>query len=360
MKKKVLFITPHRLDRSPSQRFRFEQYISILEENGYECTMSYLITPWDDKYFYKPGNFGLKFWILLKGFMKRMKDVMRASQYDLIFVQREAYFTGTTFFERQFAKKSKLIFDFDDAIFKFDISPGNRLFSFMKNPSKTADIIKVSDMVFAGNDYLKDYALQFSDKVKVVPTTIDTVEYAEDLSKKRKDKICIGWSGSITTIVHFQFAEKFLKPIKEKYGDQVYIKVIGDGSYVNEELDVKGSPWRKDTELADLNEIQIGIMPLPDDEWAKGKCGLKGIQYMSLGIPTMMSPVGVNSEIIQDGENGFLATEVDEWVEKLSRLIDDEALRLKLGKAGQQTVLDKYSVEACKSLYLDYFKELTN
>lgn len=358
--KKILFITPHRIDRSPSQRFRFEQYLKVLEENGYQYDISYLISPWDDKYFYKPGNFILKFFILVKGFIKRLKDLQRASQYDIIFVQREAYFTGTTYFERQFAKKSKLVFDFDDAIFNFDISPGNKLFSFMKNPSKTADIIKASHMVFAGNDYLADYAKQYSNNVKLVPTTIDTDEYLPKKELRKTDKVCIGWSGSITTIVHFQFAEKFLKPIKEKYGDNVYIKVIGDGNYKNDELDVQGIPWKKEGELDELNEIAIGIMPLPDDKWAKGKCGLKGIQYMSLEIPTLMSPVGVNSVIIKDGDNGYLADKVDEWVDKVGRLVESAELRDQMGKAGRETVINEYSVKSCSKLYLDYFQELLN
>lgn len=356
--KKILFITPHRLDRSPSQRFRFEQYLGILEENGYQCTISYLITPWDDQYFYKSGNYLIKFFILVKCFFKRLKDVFRATEFDIVFVQREAYFTGTTFFERQFAKQSKLVFDFDDAIFNFDISPGNKLFSFMKNPSKTADIIRLSDMVFAGNDYLKKYAEQFSNNVKLVPTTIDTEEYLPQHNLRNSDKVCVGWSGSITTIVHFKFAEQFLKPIKEKYGNKISIKVIGDGSYSNELLDIQGIPWKKKGELEALNEIAIGIMPLPDDKWAKGKCGLKGIQYMSLEIPTIMSPVGVNETIILDGENGFLAKEVDEWVEKLSGLIDSSELRKKIGEKGRKTVLENYSVKSCSVLYLNYFKEL--
>jgi glycosyltransferase involved in cell wall biosynthesis len=116
--------------------------------------------------------------------------------------------------------------------------------------------------------------------------------------------------------------------------------------------------WDKDTEIEDLNNIDIGIMPLYNNEWEKGKCGFKGLQYMSLEIPTIMSPVGVNTEIIQDGLNGFLAKTEQEWFGKLAKLIENKELRNKLGKAGKQSILEKYSVEANKHKYLDVFSSV--
>ena len=149
-----------------------------------------------------------------------------------------------------------------------------------------------------------------------------------------------------------------MKKVKALLGDTVYFKVIGDGNYKNEDLEIQGIPWRKATELEDLSEIDIGIMPLPNDEWTKGKCGLKGLQYMALEIATIMSPVGVNNQIIEDGENGFLAENIEEWVEKINQLVQDPTLRNKLGKNGRKTVVDHFSVEANKTLYLRYFNEL--
>lgn len=356
---KVLYVAAHRPDRSPSQRFRFEQYIEYLKEHGFDYDFSYLITPEDDKFFYKPGSTLKKMRVVARSFVQRYKDAMKASTYDIVYIQREAFMTGSIYFEKTFSESAaKVIFDFDDSIWLSNVSDANKKFNWLKNSGKTADIIKLADMIFAGNQYLADYARQFNENIEIIPTTIDTNEYQRLDMPNEDSKICIGWSGSITTIQHFQYAIPFLKRIREKYGDKVKFKVIGDGNYRNEELGVVGLPWRKDTELKDLSSFDIGIMPLPDDEWAKGKCGLKGLQYMALEIPTLMSPVGVNAEIIQDGENGFLATEIDEWIDKISLLVESAELRKQMGQKARQTVLDKYSVHALKDTYLKLFNSL--
>ena len=358
--KRVLYVAMHRPDRSPSQRFRFEQYIEFLKQNGYDYKFSYLITAEDDKIFYKPGNAFGKAQIMMRTFLQRLNDAINASNYDVIFIQREAFMTGSTFFEKRFAaSKAKMIFDFDDSIWMQNVSEANKKFSFLKDASKTSKIIALSDMIFAGNQYLADYAAQFNNNIRIVPTTIDTDEYQRMVLPKEDDKVCIGWSGSITTIQHFKFAVPALRQIKKKYGNRIKIKVIGDANYKDEELDVISLNWNKQDELKELSSFDIGIMPLPDDQWAKGKCGLKGLQYMALEIPTIMSPVGVNSEIIQSGVNGFLATTDEEYVSAISKLIEDTELRKQVGAAGRQTVKEKYSVEANRTKYLQYFDELT-
>ena len=190
----------------------------------------------------------------------------------------------------------------------------------MKRPSKTADILKLSDMVFVGNKFLADYAAQYNRSVKIIPTTIETDTFQKKKLNKNSDRVCIGWIGSHTTSKHFALAVPFLKELTEKFGDRIYIKLISDENYPTNEIDVCFCKWNKDSEIEDLLEFDIGIMPLPDDEWAKGKCGFKGLQYMSLEIPAILSPVGVNSEIIQDGVNGYLASTKEEWIEKISML----------------------------------------
>ncbi len=358
--KKVLFVAPHRKGRSPGQRFRFEQYIAYLEQNNFECEYSFLLNEVDDKVFYAKGKFARKIVISIKCLFIRIKDLLRANRYDVIFIFREAYFFGNTFIEYLLSKsRAKLIFDFDDAIWNLDISEGNKSFHWLKKPKKTATIISYCDVVFAGNKYLSNYAQQFNENVGIIPTTINTEEYTFKHVKKSQPGICIGWSGSITTIKHFEYAIPFLQKIKEKYADKVYFKVIGDQTYRNNDLNIVGLSWKADNEISDLCEIDIGIMPLPNDEWSKGKCGLKGLQYMALNIPTIMSPVGVNTNIIRDGINGFLASTDEEWVEKLSMLIESTELRKKIGDAGCTTVKENYSTNSLKERYINLFVGLT-
>ena len=358
--KKILIIASHRTGRAPGQRFRFEQYMDYLGKNGFECELSHIISEQDDKVLYKKGHYLQKAVIALRSFLKRWKDVRRAGQYDIIFIFREAFMIGSTYFERKFKQSgARIVFDFDDAIWMLDTSNANKRFEWLKDADKTARIIALSDMIFAGNAYLAEYAGRFNKNVKIVPTTIDTDEYVR-MEVAKDNSVCIGWSGSITTIKHFEYAVPFLRRIKQKYGDKIKIKVIGDAGYVNGELGIEGLGWNRQDEIRELSSFDIGIMPLPDDEWAKGKCGLKGLQYMALAVPTIMSPVGVNSEIIIDGANGFLATTEDEWVEKLSLLIESKEQRESIGKAARATVLDKYSVYAQQGNYLRYLRELLN
>jgi glycosyltransferase involved in cell wall biosynthesis len=357
--KKILFIASHRKNRAPGQRFRFEQYFDILEKNGFECHLSYLLDEEDDKIFYKPGHYFKKATILLRNYKTRANDLKHLHDFDLVFLFREALMTSSLFFEKKIAASGKkIIYDFDDAIWMNDTSKANQLFAWMKHPQKIGQSMKLSTVVFAGNDYLADYARQFNPNVVIVPTTIDTSEYKTTVSVK-KDYLTIGWSGSLTTIKHFELALPFLKKIKARYGNKVRIKVIGDPHYTNKELEIEGIAWSHESEIRELSSFDIGIMPLPDDRWAKGKCGLKGLQYMALGIATLMSPVGVNTAIIKDGENGFLPSSDDDWFNNISLLIENDSLRKRLGEEARRTVEKLYSKEANAHLYLHWFKTLT-
>lgn len=357
MKPRIAIICPYPKMKVGSQRFRFEQYITFLEKEFVIIQLPF----WSEKansILYQKGFWFQKSIELFKSCINRFFHLFTIVKSDLIFVHRESIPIGGHFYEFFIVKilKKKLIYDFDDAIWNLDSSQENEKFSWLKQPEKTKHIIKLAKVVIAGNQYLANYAKKYNQNLAVIPTTIDMSYHKAN--KTSKSKICIGWTGSKTTIPHFNIITPVLKKIKLKYNDTIYFKVIGDEHYTNDELEIKGVKWGLNNEIEELNNIDIGIMPLPDDEWAKGKCGFKGLQYMSLKIPTIMSPVGVNKEIIQDGVNGFLALNEDEWIEKLSLLIDSKELRDGLSIKGHETILKKYSVEANKQKYLDIFRSL--
>jgi glycosyltransferase involved in cell wall biosynthesis len=352
---RILFLSVHRPGRSPSQRFRFEQYIDDLRMRRHECTHSWLLDADDDRTFYGKASVAAKGLIGVKSVLKRLRELGtgRLFRYDVALVQREAMFMGPPVFEEIYARaRGSLVFDFDDSIWITTVSEQNKAFAFLKSSGKTDRLIRVSKAVFAGNRYLADHARPLNPRTEVVPTTIDTDEYQPAISHdSRKKPIVIGWSGSFSTVQYFKPMVPVLQRLKKKHGDRVAFRVIGDGSYREASLDLQGLPWRLETEVSDLRQLDIGLMPLPDDEWAKGKCGLKGLQYMAFGMPTLMSPVGVNSEIIQDGVNGFLPRTDDEWFDRLSALVDDATLRRRIGEAGRATVESQYSRRAWRDRY---------
>lgn len=214
-------------------------------------------------------------------------------------------------------------------------------------------------MVFAGNAYLASFAKRYHLNVKIVPTTLDTERYqVRDYANSDNSPVCIGWTGSFTTLKHLEQAVPFLTELFRKYGNKLRFKMIADMPSAIDQFPLEFCKWSKEKEVEDLMDIDIGIMPLPDDDWARGKCGFKGLQYMAVGIPSVMSPVGVNTEIINDGVNGFLASGSNEWIQKLSLLIESAELRKKVGAEGRKTVVERFSYEAWKDKYIQYFNEL--
>ncbi len=356
---KVLVISAHRLNRSPSQRYRYEQYLSYLSEHGFEFTFSPLLDEKNDKLFYSKGRVFSKAKIISKTMSIRKKDLKRLNDFDLVFIQREASFLGNSDFEKAaFKSKAKIIFDFDDSIWLADTSPGNKKFEWLKNPAKTKVNIAHAHLVIAGNDYLAAYALNYNKNVIVIPTTVETKMFFPKPELRNKETLVIGWSGSISTVKHFEILLPVFKKLKEKYGNKISFTITGDGNYHHKELNIKGLDWNPLTEVDDLNHFDIGVMPLPNNEWSKGKCALKGLTYMACGVPTVMSAVGVNAEIIKHGENGLLASNENEWFNALCSLIENENLRKTLGQKGKETVERSYSTEANKEKYLWAFNSL--
>lgn len=350
---KLLVIAPYPRDRAPSQRFRFEQYLPRLRDDGVDVSLRPLLDRETYRRFHRSGGIPGKTLALLRGLVHRIRDVTRASEHDVVLLHREAYPAGGAFLERRLARRgTPLVFDFDDAIFRRDVSPANRWAGFLKRPGKTREIVRLADVVLAGNRYLARFAEdEGAGDVRVLPTVIDTDEYRcpEATADGAATHVTVGWTGSLTTIAHFRRLEGVLRRLQGETG--VGVRVVGDPTYRPEGFDADVLPWRPGTEVADLCPIDIGVMPLPDEEWARGKCGLKLLQYMALGRPAVASPVGVNTEIVRHGENGLLADGEEEWYRALRRLAGDPGLRRRLGREARRTVVERYSVD---STYADF------
>jgi len=358
-KARIHYFVHHRPDRSPGQRFRCEQYLPALREAGFEIRWHALLNEKDDRLFYSKGNYTAKALLVLRKFFQRMRQLRDVRPGDIAFVYREAFMLGHTFFERQLKKRgASLVFDFDDAIWLMEVSEGNRKISFLKNPGKTADICRLADLVITGNDYLAAYARKYAGRVEVVPTSIDTDYHAPMNASFHHGKVCIGWTGSESTVKHFEILLPILRKLKEKYGERISYKLISNSRETYPEIGLDSTPWNMEREVEDLAAIDIGIMPLPDDEWSRGKCGFKLLQYMSMGRPVLASPVGVNTAIVDQGVNGFLADGEEEWLEKLSLLIEDVELRKKMGAKGREKIRKDYSMQGIKDRYVALFRDL--
>ncbi len=339
---RLLAIVPSLYDTSPGQRYRIEQWEPLLRERGVEIDYHSFEDEALHALIYKAGNLRQKLQLVSRAFARRTTLLRRVRDYDAVYVFREAALLGPPVFERMIARaRVPLIFDFDDAIFVPYRSPSNGYLSYLKFPAKTRTICRLATHVMAGNPFLADYAREVNRNVTIVPTTIDTEKYTVDETKVAADPPVIGWSGSYSTVQHLDTLRDVLQQLAKE--ERFRLRVIGTPQYELEGVDVEAMPWRAATETDDLSVMDVGIMPLPDDRWSKGKCGLKALQYMALGIPTICSPVGVNIDIIQDGANGFIAASDDEWIEKLKALLRSAELRKRLGRAGRSTVEAQYS-----------------
>ena len=356
---RVLFIAAHRPDRSPSQRYRFEQFVPYWEQHGFSFEQAWLLEEEDDARFYSAGNLFAKGVIFLKGIRRRMAHIKWAQEFDLIIVQREAFMTGSTYFERALYKTGvPVVFDFDDAIWLMDVSDGNRRLSWLKDPGKTDRILGHVHHVIAGNEFLAEYARKHNKSVEVIPTVINTEKYRSAVSTGNSRPIVIGWTGSRTTIGHLKASVGMLKDVQEKYGKAIQIRVISDRPLEEPGLEVVNVPWRSATEVEDLADLDIGIMPLPENDWSRGKCGFKGLQYMAMGKAVVLQNIGVNKVIVQHGVNGYLASSREEWVDRLEDLINDNDLRTRMGTAARRTIEEKWSVIAWRDRYLELFNKL--
>ena len=351
----VLAVVPSIYDTSPGQRFRIEQWEPILRESGVEITYAPFETEELRSVLHSGGQILAKIGGVTRNMKRRHDEIDSLREFDLVYLFREAALLGPPWFERKIAQSNvPMVFDFDDAIFFSYKSPSNGYLSYLKFPGKTAEICRLSAHVMAGNEFLAEYARANNENVTIIPTTIDTDKYEFVERPDDPEIVTIGWSGSFSTIQHLDTIRDVLQELAKT--EKFRLRVIGTPAYDLPGVDVDAIQWRSETEIDDLHQIDIGLMPLPDDNWSKGKCGLKALQYMALGVPSICSPVGVNSTIIKDGENGFLAASKAEWIEKIKLMIHSPGLRRKIGRAGRETVEREYSARVVAPRVLKVFR----
>jgi len=353
----LIAFVPYPPNTTPSQRFRIEQWRGVLDELGIQIRLA----PFADlrlmSLLYQPGRAAQKIAGMIAGFVRQARNVATAGRVDAILIHRAACLAGPALLERVLTLWRKpILFDFDDAIYLRHTSGANRLFDWLKFPGKTAALCRLSSFVVAGNEYLAAYARKHNPRVVVVPTSIDTDLYTPMEREDWSGRVTIGWTGSATSLTYLETFAPVLRELLRRR--DVEIRVQSNRPPALSGIPVVWQPWSPETEIQEIRRYHIGIKPMPDDPWARGKCPMKELQYMALGVPAVCSAVGTSVEVIRDGENGFLATNGDQWLAHLTRLVDDAALRRTIGLAGRQTVEERYSMRRCASRFAEALRSV--
>jgi glycosyltransferase involved in cell wall biosynthesis len=330
-------------------RFRIAQFIPYLESVGFAVTLSSLFTPDFFRFVYKPGHHLRKAVTFAGLSLRRLGSLRSIPQFDVIFIYREMFPIGPAVIERLLAMRNgpSIVFDFDDAIFLPSVSDANKFIAALKQPSKIASIVRCADHVITGNEYLASYARRFNTAVTTIPTSVDTEVFVPSSRESHngsngRDPV-VGWIGSPTTGGYIRSLSNVLTRVRERHRFVLRVSGVGE-RFAIPGVEVQNEPWALDREVQLFNTCDIGVYPLADDEWSKGKCGFKAIEFMACGVPVIAAAVGVNRDLIQDGVNGFLAASEDEWVEKLGRLLADRSLRQRFAEAGRRTIEAHYSL----------------
>jgi glycosyltransferase involved in cell wall biosynthesis len=322
-----------------STRQRFTQFFPALREAGIDVTLSPLL---GDDYV---KNIGGKKSIstMMEAYGRRFIELaFQARSYDALWIQYEVFPFLPGPFERVLAMTRRpYLVDYDDAIFhNYDLSGGS--FRRWALSRKLVPLLTHAHACVAGNTYLATYAERYCPEVVIIPTVVNTNRYCP-LKERLAGPLRVGWIGSPSTWRYVEPLLPTIIPVLQRFGAE--LNVVGAAPTV-QQTGIKFFEWSEDTEIAAVQSFDIGIMPLSDDPWARGKCGYKLIQYMSCGVPCIASPVGVNADIVTPGEDGFLATGAEEWISALTILLSNADLRIRMGESGRSKVISRYSLKS--------------
>lgn len=330
-------------DLAASTRLRFGQYQTHLEAAGFEVEARPLLSNDYLERLYAGQQRDVQ--EIIGRYCQRLFWLCSRPDVDIIWLHCEAFPWMPSFFERAVRWCGKpVIFDYDDAIFhNYDAHRNPFVRRLLGNRLRAT--IGGAQVVFAGNQYLADYAGSFCNRVEIVPTVLDVSLYTPSVAAREgRAGLSVGWLGTPTTWAEYMHdLLPVICPVIE--GQGATLEAMGAGRHAQSSASMRISEWSEEQEIPFLQNLSIGIMPLHDTPFARGKCGFKLIQYMACGLPVIASPVGVNSDIVEHGVNGFLASTEREWAAALETLLGDPELRARMGAAGRKKVVEHYSSE---------------
>lgn len=355
---RVLFLTPYPTE-GPSNRYRVEQYLPFLKEAG----IDYDIRSFMDSDFYgiiySAGRYWRKLISFLRSTYRRLADICKAKDYDIVFIHLEAFPFGPPFMEWVLARlmRKPIIFDFEDAIYLKRRGRCSWFTNFIKRPWKFYGILRLSAHVLVCNQFMENLVSEYNSNVTVMPTSIDTEKFTVKTHILQADKPVLGWIGTPSTLQYLEGIAGALRELSERY--KFMVKIVGGGKDVEiPGVKVVNEKWTLEKDIENFQSIDIGLYPLPHDERAMAKTPFKAVQYMSVGIPVVASRAGSIENIIKDGINGFLINTEDEWIGKLSILLEDDKLRRKIGIKGREAIEECYSLRLSASRMIDIIQKV--
>jgi glycosyltransferase involved in cell wall biosynthesis len=352
----VLILCNYPLNHAPGQRFRFEQFLRILEDAGIETTVESFFPPWIWPILWKPGNMRRKAAAVLRGFGRRFWLLRRVRRYDSIFIHLEAAPIGPPIIEwALFRLGCRVIYDVDDAIFIARTSKANWIVSPFRFRWKVGYVAAHCHLVTACNAFLVEWARQFTPKVMRLPTTIVPAYYERPREPRGEGRPIIGWIGSHSTADYVDLVRPALAELQDQY-DFEFRVICNVEKEIPEIRNYRFVPWTAETEITELAKFDIGLMPVPDGLWAKGKVGLKAIQYSGLEIVPVASSVGSGPEVVRHGETGLLVNNTSrEWYDALAWMLENRRRWPAMGAAARKHVMEDYSVAAQAQAYIGLF-----
>ena len=346
---RVLFLTLYP-ETMPSSRLRVFQYLPYLREAGIEATvLPTLPEPWFSRLYFARSKWPHLFQYMVEAVLG-LERILQSRKYDVVFIQKGILSTNLRGFDRLLARANdSLIFDLDDLVFgRSLIEFQSPLLRSLQDPDQTKKISSRAKAVIVGNQFLKNRALEYNSNVFVIPTPVDTNRFSpkEMPARKNPNEIVIGWMGMETTLGYVFPLKEILFKLSRRFPIRLkLITRLGRWSHPFQGFPVDVVSWSYETEVQQMADFDMGIMPLPNEVWSEGKCGLKLLQCMAMKIPSVASATKANCDIVEDGKDGFLASTPDEWLEKLSLLIEDEKRRKEMGERARRKAVENYSLE---------------